>query len=146
VLKTPCSYSHLSVISAITQEGRLYFASQERAYTSEDVVEFLKELKRKIGGKLLLIWDGAPIHRGEAIKKYLGEGATKFLHLERLPGYAPELNPDEGIWQYLKRVELANTISKTLAELSLRLGEAVRRVRRKRFVVKACIAQAGFSL
>jgi transposase len=146
VLKTPCAYSHLSVISAITQEGRLYFASQERAYTSEDVVEFLKELKRKIGGKLLIIWDGAPIHRGEPIKKYLREGAAKFLHLERLPGYAPELNPDEGIWQYLKRVELANTVSKTLAELSLRLGEAIRRVRRKQYVVKGCIAQAGFSL
>ena len=55
MLKTPCAYRHLSVISAITQEGRLYFASQERAYTSEDVVEFLKELKRKIGGKLLII-------------------------------------------------------------------------------------------
>jgi transposase len=113
------------------------------------VVEFLKELKRKIGGKLLIIWEGAPIHRGEPIKKYLREGAAKFLHLERLPGYTPELKANEGIWQYLKRVELANTVNKTLGELSLRLvrlEEAIRRVRRKRFVVKACIAQAGFSL
>jgi transposase len=101
VLKSPCAYSHLSVISAITAQGRLYFASQERTYTSDDVVKFLKELKRKIGGKLLIIWDGAPIHRGQPIKKYLREEAAKFLHLERLPGYAPELNPDEGIWQYL---------------------------------------------
>jgi transposase len=85
------------VISAITAQGRLYFVSQERAYTCDDVVEFLKELKRKIGGKLLIIWDGAPIHQGEPIKKYLREGGAKFVHLERLPGYAPELNPDEGV-------------------------------------------------
>jgi len=77
VLKTECSYSHLSVISAITPSGQLYFATQERAYTSEDVVVFLKELRRKIGGKLLIIWDGAPIHRGQPIKDYLASGAAK---------------------------------------------------------------------
>ena len=57
---------------------------------------------------MLLIWDGSPIHRGRAVKEFLSAGAANRLHLERLPGYAPDLNPDEGIWNYLKRVELGN--------------------------------------
>jgi transposase len=70
---------------------------QDHVYRSDDVVRFLRLWLRKIDGKLLVIWDGAPIHRGKEIKAFLARGAAK-LHLEQLPGYAPELNPDEGIW------------------------------------------------
>lgn len=45
-------------------------------------------------------WDGAPIHNAQPIKDYLTAGVAKYIQLERLPAYAPELNPDEGIWQY----------------------------------------------
>ena len=63
--------------------------TQERAYHSEDVVRFLRMLLRKITGKVLVIWDGAPIHRGQPIKEFLRRGAAQRLHLEQLPGYAP---------------------------------------------------------
>ena len=53
---------------------------------------------RKISGKLLVIWVGSPIHRAKESKEFLAAGAAKRLHLERLPGYAPELNPQEGVW------------------------------------------------
>ena len=69
-------------------------------------------LLRKIAGKILLIWDGSPIHHGQAVKEFLSAGAANRLHLERLPGYAPDLNPDEGIWNYLKRVELGNVAAR----------------------------------
>ncbi len=59
---------------------------------------FLRLLLRKIPGKLLVIWDGSPIHRAKVIKEFLAAGAAKRLHLERLPGYAPDLNPQEGVW------------------------------------------------
>ena len=65
---------------------------QEQAYCAEDVVAFLRLLLRKISGKLLVIWDGASIHRAKAIKEFLAAGAARRLHLERLPGYAPDLN------------------------------------------------------
>ena len=69
---------------------------QERAFKGEDIVRFLKHLLRRIKGKLLLIWDGLPAHRGQVVKQFLRQGAAKRLRLERLPGYAPDLNPDEG--------------------------------------------------
>lgn len=119
---------------------------QERPFTSADLVAFLKKLHRQIKGKLLVIWDGAKIHQGQPIKDYLAAGATKWLQLEKLPAYAPDLNPDEGIWNYLKRVELANTCSQNLQELYLRVQDAARRLRRKPQVIAGCIAQAGLTI
>ena len=144
VLRVPLTHDHLAAISGITADGRLVMQTQDHAYRSPDVVRFLRVLLRKIRGKLLVIWDGAPIHRGQPIKDFLRGGAAKRLHLEQLPGYAPELNPDEGIWNYLKRVELANVCCHTLAELALALRRAKERLRHKRAVIQACVRQAGY--
>ena len=146
VIKAPCSYDHLSVISAISPTGRLCLSVQEQPFTAEGIVEFLRKLHRQIKGKVLVIWDGAAIHPAQKIKDYLAKGAAKWLHLEKLPAYAPDLNPDEGIWNYLKRVELANTCSLNLSELYLRLQDATRRLRRKTKVIQGCIAQAGLPI
>src|SRR2546422_7652449 len=86
-------------------DGRLFLQVRPASYTAAGVAGFLRVLLRKIKGPILLIWDGSPIHRGHEIKNFLKRGATKRLHLEQLPGYAPDLNPDEGIWNYLKRSE-----------------------------------------
>jgi transposase len=57
----------------------------------------LRHLLGQIPGKLLIIWDGSPIHSGRALKDFLSSRASRRLKLERLPGYAPDLNPDEGV-------------------------------------------------
>jgi DDE superfamily endonuclease len=57
---------------------------------------------RQLAGKIVVIWDGSPIQRGHQIKAFLKRRAAKGLHLEQVPGYAPDLNPDEGIWNYLE--------------------------------------------
>ena len=92
-----------------------------------------------------MIWDGSPIHKGQPIKDFLAAGAAKRLHLERLPGYAPELNPDEGIWNYLKRVEHKNRCCRELAELRRDVRRAKERLRHKRDVIRACSRQCGYS-
>jgi transposase len=143
-LQVPLTHDHLAAISGITPDGRLFMQTQDHAYRSPDVVRFLRLLLRKIRGKLLVIWDGAPIHRGQPIKDFLRKGAAKRLHLERLPGYAPELNPDEGIWNNLKRVELGNLCCPDLAALAVALRRAKERLRHKRAVIQACIRQAGY--
>jgi transposase len=146
VLRAPLSYDHLSAISAITPDGQLLMLLQEQAYTSTEVVQFLRHLLRHIDGKLLLLWDGATIHRSQAIKDFLAQGGAERIHLERLPGYAPELNPDEGIWQYLKRVELRNVVCHDLDELRYELRLATARLRHKRQVIQGCIRHAGLVL
>jgi transposase len=98
-------------MSGITLEGKLYMLEQDRAFKGEDVVRFLGHLMHQIPGKLLIVWDGSPIHRSRAVRDFLASGASLRLKLEQLPGYAPDLNPDEGVWKHLKSVELKNLCS-----------------------------------
>jgi len=93
ILKVKLTRDHLSAIGALTPEGKIVMQTQNHSYKGPDVVRFLQILSREIPGKLLVIWDGASIHRCQAIKDYLAQGGAKRIHLERLPGYAPELNP-----------------------------------------------------
>jgi transposase len=143
VLRVPLTRDHLSVISAVTPEGKLYVLVQDRAFKAEDVVRFLRHLLRQIPGKLLVIWDGLPAHRSQVVKDFLSAGAATRLHLERLPGYAPDLNPDEGIWHYLKQVELKNLCCQNFTQLRLELRRAIHRLRHKSQVILGCFALAG---
>jgi len=143
VLRVKLTHDHLSASSGITLEGRLFLQVREQSYDGAAVVGFLRVLLRKIPGKVLVIWDGAPIHKGQTVKDFLQRGAAKRLHLERLPGYAPDLNPDEGIWSYLKRVELATLCCHDLSELHTAVIRARERLRHKRQVVRACAAYCG---
>ena len=106
ILKEWWTRDHLSAISAISPEGKLYFHCQESALNSGDVVAFLEHLLREVPGRLLIRWDGAPMHRSHLIKEFLANGAAPRLHVERLPAYAPALNPCAGRWGHLKGVEL----------------------------------------
>src|SRR5215218_3814908 len=146
VLKEKLTRDHLSAMSAITLEGKLYMMEQERSFKGEDAVRFLKHLMRQIPGKLLVIWDGSPIHRGGAVKDFLSSGASRRLKLEQLPGYAPDLNPDEGIWKHLKCVELKNLCCQSIAELKVELRKAKERLRHKRDVILGCLRQPGFEV
>jgi hypothetical protein len=56
---------------------------------------------------------------------FLASLAVQGVHLEQLPAYAPELNSDGGVWNYLQRVELKNVICQHLGQLSYELGKAI---------------------
>ena len=142
ILREWCTRDHLSAISAISPAGKLYFHCQDHAITSEDVVAFLEHLLREVPGRLVLIGDGAPIHRSHVIQEFLANGAAHRLQVERLPAYAPELNPGEGLWAHLKGVELRNVCCWTLRHLRHELRNAVKRVRRKPRILKGCFTGA----
>lgn len=141
ILKYPF-WEHLSVISAITPEGQLFTMIQDKSFSGVEIVRFLKHLLRHINGKLLVIWDGLPAHRSQPIKDFLSDGAAQRLHLERLPSYAPDLNPDEGVWHYLKHVELANVCCHDLAQLHQQLRRAIARLRRKTNIIQSFLGLA----
>ncbi len=145
VLKVLLSYSHLSVMSGITTTGQLYTLVRARALTSRDSVSFLRHVSRRVGRKLLVISDGSPIHRKE-VDKFMAEGGAERIYLERLPAYAPDLNPDEGVWQHLKNVELRNVSCKNLDHLRRELHLAVMRLRSKPHMVKSFFSGADLPI
>ena len=120
--------------------GDLYLAVQDHSCKSPGVIGFLEKLFAEIPGKLLVIWDGAPIHRSRAVKEYPGQGASQRLQLEQLPGYVPELNPDEGVWRYLKRVELKNLACADPEHLRREFWAASERLLAKPDVLRSCIS------
>ena len=143
ILREWWTREHLSAISAISPEGQRYFHAQDHAINSEDVVTCLEHLLREVPGRLVVIWDGAPIHRSHTIKAFLANGAAARLHLERLPAYAPELNPGEGVWAQLKGVELRNVCCGNIPHLRGELRDAVKRMRRKPRMLTGCFQGAG---
>ncbi len=146
VLRVPLTRDHRSAIGALSSDGRLFLQTPSGAYHSTAVVGFLRVLLRKISGKLLLIWEGAPIHRGQPIKDFLARGAAKRIHLEHLPGYAPDLNPVEGIWNDLKCRELGNVCCQDFPELDLALRRAKERLRHKRHVLQGGSTECGYQV
>jgi transposase len=144
ILKEFVSRDHVSAIGAITPDGRLFLKTYDHPISSFEVIAFIGQLQRQIHGKLLVIWDGAPIHRSKELKAYLSKGAARRIHLERLPGYAPDLNPKEWIGGYMKRVDLANVACDRLADLDKLIHCSKRRLQRNRPLVESFVRHVGY--
>lgn len=97
-----------NMISAITNRGALAFMVFEGKFQNPVFIEFMKRMLKQVQGKIYLIVDGHPVHRSAAAKKFAAENAKR-LRLIRLPGYCPELNPDELLNQDVK----TNTLGKS---------------------------------
>jgi transposase len=146
VLRMPLTHDHLSAISALTTTDRVLMHVQDEAFCGPWVVRFLKHLLRQMPGKLLVIWDGAPIHRSKVVKEFLAQGGAERLWLEQLPGYVLELNLVEGIWRQLKRVQLRNVCCGTLSELRYELWLATTNLRHKAKVLASLPKLCGYQL
>jgi transposase len=110
------------------------------------LIGVLGELRRFLGGeKATLLWDGLPAHRSTTMRAWI-RTQRSWLVVERLPAYAPELNPVEGLWSTLKAVELANLTSLTLAEVIRQANEGIQRVRRTPYLAYSFLRRAGLSV
>ena len=104
----------VSVSPAARRLG-LYFDTLPGGYfTAASVAAFLRDLLRHLRGKVMVVWDGGGNHKGPAIRELLRR--NKRLTLERLPAYAPDLNPVEAVWSWLKYGQLANYVPDDLPE------------------------------
>jgi transposase len=130
VLQHTFSWERLAVIAGLTGRN-FYFQVRPGTIRAPQVVDFLKHLRRHLRAPLLVLWDGAPIHRAKLVRAYL-ESLHGAIHVERLPAYAPEVNPVECLWGYWKRTELANFCPKNLWELGHFATQALRRLRARR--------------
>ena len=95
---------------------------------------------------MLVIWDGLPAHRARAVKEYPRDEAQGRVWLERLPAYAPDLNPKEGVWWHLKLTDLANVCCKAVSDLKLEYRRAKERLRHHAEVIRGCFRLAGLPI
>jgi transposase len=121
---------HLSVMGGVTPQGKVYSLVRPESLNGTHSIEFLIHLGRLAGDRLLVIWDGSPIHRRAEVAAFVAEARGK-IHVEPLPAYAPDLNPVEWMWRHLKEVELGNVSCLDLDELHQELHLALGRLREK---------------
>jgi transposase len=146
VLREKVTRDHLSVMGGMTPAGKVYTLVRQESLNGLHCTEFLLHLLRVAGERLLVIWDGSPIHRRAEVKEFVA-GRHGKVRLEALPGYAPDLNPwDEGGWHHLKDVEMRNLVCRDLEELHEQFHLAVGRLRQKPHSVQAFFAQAGLTI
>ncbi|UJS20974.1 MAG: IS630 family transposase [Candidatus Brocadia sp.] len=96
----------VAVTSAVSAQGHLLFQIATTHFNSGTLIKFMKSLHRHfINRKLFFIIDGAPCHKAKGVGRFALENAS-WLSLHYLPGYSPELNPDEEVWNTVKTQKL----------------------------------------
>jgi transposase len=146
ILRSKLTRDHLSVMGGMTPSGRVYTLARQQSLNGSHCVEFLVHLMRVACERLMVIWDGSPIHRRTLVKEFVSETFGK-ARLETLPGYAPDLNPwDEGGWNHLKNVEMRNLACKDVEQLHEEFHQAVSRLRQKVWLIQSFFEQAGLRL
>jgi len=129
------NWKHLSAAGAVVwrpgqPQTRLFLSLRPGAFDKESLVDYLRNLRRHVRGAVVVLWDGLPAHRSKFVAEYV-QAQAHWLTLESFPGYAPELNPVEGLWADLKGHASANYAPDTIDELDRHLHGATRGLRRK---------------
>jgi transposase len=136
---------HLSVMGGVTPQGKVYSLVRPTSLNGLHTIEFLVHLGRLGADRLLVVWDGSPIHRRAEVKAFVAE-AGDAIHLEPLPPYAPDLNPVEWLWRQMKEVEMRNLTCLDLEQLHMELHLALGRVRQKPALIGSFFEGAGLGL
>lgn len=98
---------HISMISAISNRGKLRFMLYEEAMNGKRLIEFMKRLIKDVGHKVILILDNLKVHHCKPVKEWLSKNVDK-IEVFYLPAYSPELNPDEYLNNDLKQTVHGN--------------------------------------
>ncbi|HEX5413045.1 MAG TPA: transposase [Terriglobia bacterium] len=134
----------ISVISGISvspqrQRLDLYYLLYFDKIGQEEVCLFLRDLLRHLRGSVIVLLDNSSTHPGEPLGKVLGQHPR--LHIEYFPAYAPEINPDEGVWSLAKR-ELANGCPLDVDELMDDIIRSINELRTSPDKLRGCILQS----
>lgn len=142
----------ISAISAITvspvrkRPGLVFrLLPDNRNARGEDTVEFLKQLRWHLPGPMTIVWDRSNIHwKSKAVRAYLADHPE--IVAEDFPGYAPELNPDEGVWGHTKAHRLANATPDDAGELRLLVSGELSELARRPDLLASFIRHAGMPI
>ena len=126
-------------MGAITHEGRLLTWIQKSGFRKEHIRRFLQHLLQNIDGDILVVWDNLSAHKSHLVQDFIAEhDRLEGLHL---PPYAPDLNPVEWLWSYMKTTDLANLCCSDLPSLRHEIRKSFERVRHRPDILLAFVHQ-----
>lgn len=135
----------LSLVSAVSMEAELYFRIHTENITGREIIGFLTYLLKEIDGDIVLLWDNGGPHRRVDVKQFLYDNRER-LYTRRFPAYAPELNPDEQIWNVLKYQRLANWCPDTVEEMKHTVSREMNRLGRHPEIVMGAMMNSKLPL
>ncbi len=127
-------------------KARLFARTRNGSFNTETLIAFLKQLRRFVDGqRVILVWDNLPAHRSRAMGDFL-RSQRHWLAVEYLPGYAPDLNPTEGVWSNIKRREMANYCPDAMPQATQTFRRGLQRVSHTRQLPFSFLDHTGLSL
>ena len=129
IVRTTGARHKVNLISAISPRGAMKFMATEESVNSTVFIEFLKRLVAKADKPVFLILDNSPVHRSNEVRQYV-QGTNERLRIFFLPPYAPELNPDEHVWNYLKNHKIGRQTTTNAWDLYKRVIKVMRSLQR----------------
>jgi putative transposase len=117
---------------------------EKKGFRAPEFAALLTAAHRQLGGPIMLVWDNASTHHARAFREFCDRNAT-WLTVHRLPPYAPELNPVEGVWARLK-TSMANLAPHSIEDLAPLVKNRLRRLQRSETVLDGFIAETGLTL
>src|ERR1035437_9380892 len=136
VVKTSGQRQSINVISAVNARGAFGAVTYEGKLNAESFVLFLRNFMKGRSGKVFLVLDGHPAHKAKMVKKYV-ESLDGRLELHPLPTYAPDLNPDEFVWSYMKKNGVSKKPLKQNESLRDRVEEDIVNIQGNRALIRS---------
>src|SRR5215831_12791245 len=113
-------------------------------FRGNSIAAFVSSVRFRIGGPLIIIWDQIPIHKSYPVEHYVSQHDDIFI--ESFPPYAPELNPVDYVWAYVKYGRLANYCPTNLNQLRMKVSSELSRVSKRPDLLKSFFHATGLEL
>ena len=136
IVRTTGQRQKVSAISAISAKGGFWCSVYTGMLNAGRFVEFLKDFRKGGRGRVFLVVDGHPSHRAKVVQRYV-TGTNGMLELHFLPPYAPDLNPDEFVWQHAKTNGVAKKPLKQNESLKERVKETLAAIKAMPKLIKS---------
>lgn len=125
------------------KQPKLFAMIRKHGVKSPDIIHYVKSMRRHfLRKKLILLWDGLTAHTSKATQDFI-KTQSSWLTVERLPTYAPELNPPEHVWSAMKAKDMGNIHVDSMGDLDNHIQRGLQRIRRSSTILRGCVRSSG---
>ena len=142
IVRTTGARHSVNLISAVTAQGALRFAAYEGTFTSATFIDFCQRLLHDADRPVFLVVDGHPTHRSRAVQDFVASTNGR-LRLFLLPGYSPELNPDEWVWKNIKADRVGRAGVTGADDLKAKAVSALHRLQKLPHLIRGFFADSN---
>lgn len=136
VVKTSSQRQSINIITALSNKGGFWYMAYSGRFNGDKFIECIKDFMKYRKKPVVLIMDGHPVHKAKKVKEFVRSLNGK-MKIELLPPYAPERNPDEYVFHYVKKQGVTKKPLKKGESLKSRVITDLKNIKSNRKLVKS---------